>query len=264
MRDTVLGLTQRVSVDPAGNQLKETSTDPAISADGQHVAFATTSTAVVENLSPPENAPYQQHVIVRSLAAGTNYLVAQGFRPSLSADGAYVAYSSTGSTIAVAETRTRAVITTASGRNPQISADGHHAAWDHNGSVYTRGLDSTSPIPVSIAADGSLSQGTKPSLSADGSRIAFESNASNLVAGDHNDTNDIYVRDTVANTTARVSVASDGSDSLAWITTRPGNGSRLPSMSADGQQIAFVSTATNLVPQQPNFLQKAVYVRGNR
>ena len=43
-----------------------------------------------------------------------------------------------------------------------------------------------------------------------GAFVAFESSASNLVAGDTNDSNDVFVRDRVAGTTERVSVSSDG------------------------------------------------------
>src|SRR4051812_20036266 len=44
-----------------------------------------------------------------------------------------------------------------------------------------------------------------PSLSADGRFVAFVSLASNLVAGDTNDSADIFVRDTVTGTTTRIS-----------------------------------------------------------
>jgi Ca2+-binding RTX toxin-like protein len=74
--------------------------------------------------------------------------------------------------------------------------------------------------------------------------VAFESSASNLVPGDTNNTTDIFVRDTLTNTTARVSVGLAGNQ---------GNSESLaPSISADGQRVAFSSDATNLVPGDTN------------
>ena len=58
-------------------------------------------------------------------------------------------------------------------------------------------------------------------MSADGRYVAFSSAATNLVAGDTNDANDIFVRDRQANTTTRVSVGFDGSQRTAAATSRP-------------------------------------------
>jgi len=49
-----------------------------------------------------------------------------------------------------------------------------------------------------------------PSISPDGRFVAFASPASNLVPGDTNNRSDIFVRDTLANTTTRISVNSAG------------------------------------------------------
>ena len=60
-----------------------------------------------------------------------------------------------------------------------------------------------------------------------------------LVPGDTNGSRDVFVRDTVAGTTTRVSVATDGTQS---------NGiSGDPVISADGRYVSFDSSATNLV-----------------
>ena len=65
---------------------------------------------------------------------------------------------------------------------------------------------------VSVASDGTegnaISSG--PSISADGRYVAFYSDASNLVPGDTNASWDVFVHDRETGETARVSVASDG------------------------------------------------------
>ena len=55
------------------------------------------------------------------------------------------------------------------------------------------------------------SQSYKPSVSDDGRYVAFHSQASNLVSGDTNARDDIFIHDRIYGITERVSVASDGS-----------------------------------------------------
>jgi Tol biopolymer transport system component len=73
----------------------------------------------------------------------------------------------------------------------------------------------------------------------DGRFVAFASRATNLIDGDTNGVDDVFLRDRVAGTTERVSLNSSGAQ---------GNSeSSDPSLSADRRFIAFVSHASNLV-----------------
>src|SRR5205814_1949170 len=99
---------------------------------------------------------------------------------------------------------------------------------------------------VSVASDGTESNAASlgSGLSADGRLVAFQSAATNLVAGDTNGTTDVFVHDRQTDTTARVSVASDGTQ---------GNGASAGvGLSADGRFVAFHSAATNLVAGDTN------------
>ena len=101
---------------------------------------------------------------------------------------------------------------------------------------------------VRVAVDSAGAQGNSgsfvPSLSANGRVVAFASGATNLVAGDTNAATDIFVHDLTTGQTVRVSVDSAGIQ---------GNGASFsPSLSADGQLVAFASSATNLVPGDTN------------
>jgi Tol biopolymer transport system component len=100
--------------------------------------------------------------------------------------------------------------------------------------------------PVSVDSAGNLgnSGSYNPSISADGRFVAFSSGASNIVPGDTNNTHDIFVRDTLTNTTTRVSVDSAGNQA--------NSNSDGPSISADGRFVAFDSDASNLVPGDTN------------
>ena len=110
------------------------------------------------------------------------------------------------------------------------------------------GAGTTERLSVSSAgqqADGaSHGQGMPPGISGDGDVVAFYSDATNLVANDVNDETDVFVRVRSANTTERVSLATDGS---------AGNGPSLnPSVSGDGRYIVFQSLASNLVASDTN------------
>jgi Tol biopolymer transport system component len=82
------------------------------------------------------------------------------------------------------------------------------------------------------------------SISADGRFVAFDSHATNLVPGDTNGCDDVFVHDRLTGTTERVSVRSNGAEGDA--------ASGDPSISADGRIVAFESIATNLVDHDSN------------
>ncbi|MGI9608775.1 MAG: hypothetical protein ACR2NL_00630, partial [Acidimicrobiia bacterium] len=107
---------------------------------------------------------------------------------------------------------------------------------------------------VSVASNGAqarISSSDDPSISADGTRIAFESGATNLVAGDTNNKDDIFVHDTATGATTRVSVATDG--------TQGNNHSRLGNISSDGTKVAFISWSSNLIAGDTN-IREDVFV----
>lgn len=78
-----------------------------------------------------------------------------------------------------------------------------------------------------------------PAVSGNGRYVAFASAAANLVPGDTNQHEDVFVRDTWTGWTTRVS----GGDGPAYDT---------PAISADGNLIAYVTAATDLVPGDAN------------
>jgi hypothetical protein len=103
---------------------------------------------------------------------------------------------------------------------------------------------------VSVSSDEELGNGYSyaAAASSDGRYIAFESHSSNLVPGDSNGTNDVFIRDQTLGTTERVSLGNDGTQG----NNRISDGSSDPSISADGRLVAFVSWASNLVPGDTN------------
>jgi Tol biopolymer transport system component len=97
-----------------------------------------------------------------------------------------------------------------------------------------------------VSTDSSGNQGNfwscAPAISGDGRYVAFNSWATNLVPGDTNGTDDVFVKDLQTGITIRVSTdiagaqANDSSSSAA--------------ISGDGRYVTFYSYATNLLGQR--------------
>lgn len=228
------GITQRVSVDGDGNQGNDASGISAISADGRFVAFGSTAT----NLIAGGNLPF--NIFVHDRLAGTTAVVSvsssgrQGeglsSAPDISADGRFVAFDSDAANL---------------------------ARGDRNGTtdVFRHDRATGETILVSIGTDGQqgASSSHAPAISADGRFIVFHANAS-LVPEDTNNNTDVYVRDVQAGTTTLVSVSFDG-------TAAGNNTSFIQDISDDGSIVAFVSDATNLIPNDVEDFEANVYVR---
>ncbi|MGH2784665.1 MAG: TolB family protein [Actinomycetota bacterium] len=104
-------------------------------------------------------------------------------------------------------------------------------------------------LPVSTKPNGEFARflvvtDYPDSISANGGFVAFHHGAPDIVAGDGNNSQDVFVRDLAGARTVRVSIASNGTEANAE--------SRLPAISADGNVVAFISQASNLVPGDVN------------
>jgi len=286
VHDRQTGQTTRVSVASGGAQANGPSFDPSISADGRYVAFASLATNLVSGDTNNEQDIFvhdrQTGQTTRvSVATGGGQANLASSDPSISADGRYVAFESIASNLVSGDTNntgdifvhdrqtgatTRVSIGpggTQANRGslaPSISADGRYVAFHSsatnlvsgvtNGTthIFVHDRQTGATTRVSVASDGTEgnSVSIKPSISADGRYVAFQSIATNLVSGDTNGTQDIFVHDRQTGQTTRVSVASDG--------TEGNSGSNDPSISADGRYVAFQSQANNLVSGDTGFI----------
>src|SRR4028119_15959 len=133
---------------------------------------------------------------------------------SISADGRFVAFSSGASNLVPGDT-------------------------NNTGDIFVRDrlTNTTTLVSVDSAGNQANSDSDNPSISADGRFVAFDSFASNLVPGDTNRETDIFVRDTLTNTTTGVSVDSAVNQGNTY--------SYNPSISADGRFVAFISNIYN-------------------
>src|SRR5262249_17255542 len=142
-------------------------------------------------------------------------------RPSLSADGRFVAFESDANNLVPGDTNGAADI------------------FVHD---LLTGLTERVSVPDPSSGQAQAN-GTSlaPAISPDGRYVAFASRASNLVAGDTNTRQDIFVHDRVTGATQRVSVDAVGaqvlSDSGPTLDV-PGRG---PVISDGGRFVAFES-----------------------
>ncbi|MBI5929659.1 MAG: PD40 domain-containing protein [Chloroflexi bacterium] len=103
----------------------------------------------------------------------------------------------------------------------------------------------TNRVSLSSAGLQSNERSTNPQISSDGRYVAYQSLASNLVSGDTNTVEDIFVRDRQTNITSRVSVSTAGAQAT-------GGPSFNPVISGDGRYVAYESSATNIVAGDTN------------
>jgi hypothetical protein len=143
----------------------------------------------------------------------------------------------------------------ADARSCSLSADGNLVAFssrasnlvdgDSNGVadvfVLDRAQGQLQRISVGHAGEQGNGPSGAPTFCSDGRWVAFHSRASNLVPGDRNRALDVFVYDRLHGTQTRISLADDGSEA--------DGPSSFPSISADGQRVAFSSAASNLLGQ---------------
>jgi Tol biopolymer transport system component len=227
IRDQQAGITQLLDGDTNGiGAGVPAMTVPGLSADGRFVVFDCASGNLVTN-----DRNHAEDVFVRDTVAETTELISvpdptlssytpngnSGFYPgSVSADGRYVAFSSDADDLVPGDTNSQ--------RN-----------------VFVRDLLLSTNVLVSADTNGAAASGFsfEPSISGDGRYVAFSSYANNLIAGDANNAQDVFLRDLQMGTTMLVSASLDG--------VHPGNSNSFsPTISGDGRYVLFHSKASNL------------------
>lgn len=112
--------------------------------------------------------------------------------------------------------------------------------------VFVHDIDSGRTSRESLTWEGAQVSGgsASPWSGSDGRFVAFASDGADVVAGDSNGSEDVFLRDRERGTVSRVSVAADGSEASGR--------SYYPVMSAGAEAVVFVSEAAGLVPGDTN------------
>jgi Tol biopolymer transport system component len=218
---------ERVSVSSSEEQANNRTGDySSISRDGRYVAFESQAT----NFAP--NDGVDTDIFLRDRAAGTTTIVSPGTNgdaavmPEISANGRFVAFAS-GAKLVPEDT----------GFYEDVFVWDRATGTTTRASVSSTGQQANSASVISGEAFSGLA------INRNGRFVAFTSAASNLVPGDNNGLEDIFVRDRVAGTTVRIPAEATGEPATDT------DGSKLygigrPAISLDGRYIAFNSART--------------------
>ncbi|MGH8992067.1 MAG: TolB family protein, partial [Acidimicrobiia bacterium] len=243
VHDRQTGTTTRVSKSSSGTQGNSDSKRPVMSRDGRFVAFESDATNLVGSgtglpigSSDNNNA---NDVFLHELATGKTSLVSSmsdgraangdSDRPSISADGRYVAFNSLATNLVSGDT-------------------------NGNYDIFVRDTVSGSTTRVNVSASGVQASGgnsLSPSISGDGRWVAFSAGATNLVSGQDNGTQDVYLKDLQTGGVTRVSNNTGGGQA---------NGdSADASISWDGRFVAYWSSAGDIVAGDNNSCPTTTY-----
>lgn len=280
-----IGTTRMVSLRYDGRQTLRRSTIPAVSSQGQFVAFSSRARIIA---GPASLASFQ--VFVRDMETDSRLLVSRARDggggngdsgwPSISADGTRIVYTSGADNLVRGDTNGAADIfmydtttgtTTLISRAPNgdpanrrsflatISADGTSIVFTSSATNIVRGSgDFDNVFIYDIAADTTRLVTRPPdgsaanyysvagSISGDGTRVTYRSGASNLVRNDTNGRDDVFLYSATTDTNKLISRTSAGESA---------NGDSVTSViSADGTTVAYYSYANNLVHDDENFI----------
>jgi Tol biopolymer transport system component len=173
--DTTTDTTRRVSLAADGGQaVGGPSIQPSISGDGEHLAFLSYAQNIVADVPPPPTGQVAPpRIYVRNLTTGATEFVAEGWEPSLSADGERLTYTAFSGGVAVISVRGASVLFEAPGNRPSLSGDGHRVAWQgEEGRIQVQDLDTDVTTLASVALNGDpVAPYSPPALSADGGAV---------------------------------------------------------------------------------------------
>jgi Tol biopolymer transport system component len=183
------------------------------------IAVAGIAGALVASAAEPAHSiGLTDRTFAASLGVNGEPADAASTRPALSATGGVVVFDSVAS---------------------NLTLDPNGAGRD----VFARSLIDNATRLISVGPGGIGGNGPSYGAAIGGSTVVFQSDASNLVEGDVNQATDVFAR-TATNPVVRVSVGVGGAEADG-----PSSDAEV---SEDGRLVAFVSSATNLVPGDTN------------
>lgn len=220
----------RISVGRGDVEGNADSYEPSISGDGRVVAFTSSAsnlTAGVAGVSTPNvyRAEPESHQLTL-VTRGVNGTAVGGSKPSISEDGAKIAFQSS---------------------SRDLVTDDTNGLWDIF--VYDQASGGLTRISRPFGGgerdqgNESASREVAPVISGDGKIVALATTSTSLVAGDRNGFQDVFVVDLRSGRVQRASVTSAGMEADGDSPVEQGG--RL-ALSFNGEWVAFASAAKNL------------------
>ncbi len=234
VRDRETGVTRRASLSSEGTQVDGHAYAHDISDDGRYIIFQSNVAGFV-----PGDTNGQADLFMRDLQSNTTTRVVMGvggvqtnggsYSADLSPNGRYLVFNSVATNL--------------------VAVDGNGVR-----DVFMRDLESGETTLVSVSSEGTqtdVASTREARVSDDGRYVAFPSPATNLVSGDSNGVEDVFLRDVQAGTTTRISVDTTGVGGDYY--------SYDVGMSSDGRYVCF--TTPNVLDSADTNIYADVYVR---
>ena len=291
--DRVTKQTELISRGPDGKAGNNLSHRASVSPDGRYVAFTSLAKNLLADASltdcggtPCINVFVYDRVTKKQTLANLNTLgqrigiderMSFEFGPILSRDGKSVVFTtehpiepgdtnnnqdvavrdlSTGVT-RIASTNNDGQVVTSGNNEATMSYDGRYVAFtafsplvpeDTNETfdVYRRDMQTGNIMLISKTMNGGIANraSNQAVISGDGQFVAYISRATNIVPGDTNENNDVFVYNVQTGTTQRINVTSRGNQAVGE--------TYYPDISYDGRYVVYGSLASNLVPADSN------------
>ena len=239
--DQQTGQLTLVSRSAAGQTGNGESYEPVISGDGNTIAYTSNASDII-TLEPVFNTP---NVYVYDVRSGRTEFITKdyetgkagsGYAPSISEDGSKIVFCAY--------------------TNKLVENDNNNL-WDIF--LWQRGMPKPKRISMT-AAGGERNQGEESSsrivwssISGDGNNIVFATTSSNIVSGDNNGLQDIFLYNIYSGSIKRVSIANsitegDGDSPI-------GQGERI-GISYDGTWITYNTNSTNMGVSKGNIVKQ--------
>jgi Tol biopolymer transport system component len=240
---------KKVSKGADGKEANAESFEPSVSGDGGLVAFTSTAS----NISATEKGVSNNNVFLYDAQKDNTIMISidpitrkggGGSKPSISHDGNRIAFYSSTATLV---------------------ANDNNGLWD----IFLWEKNIPALKRISLTADGKeRNQGTEsanrivaPAISGNGQYIAFATTATNMVPGDINTFQDVFVYDINTGTTV---IGSNGSGGKPGNADSPIEQGEKIAISFDGKWVAFSTNASNIGAPAANIVLHNMATGQNR
>jgi Tol biopolymer transport system component len=280
----VTGRTELVSMGTDGCYGNDLSSFPDTSRDGRYVVYMSRASNVQGSRGGGRQDVFVKDMAtgvttnVHVTSTGGIPVGGSASRPDISDDGSLVAYSSDATNLVAGDTNnkgdcfvtrraTPAAVTRVSVGNAgqqlddmsyrcQVTSTGSAVVFASFASnalgtamakgqrIYVRNMSANTTQIVSKQLNGAPALASRPDISSDGRCVTFQTSANGLVAGDTDNTDDVFLY-TMPNGPMRIMSVDRAGGQVAGASTRI-------VVNADCSRVAFVSNSNQLVPEDKN------------
>jgi hypothetical protein len=221
---------ERVSMGQGGVETDYESYEPTVNGDGSLVAFTSNATNIIPNIQGQSS----NNVYLKDMRSGAVQIISLDEKTKKGGGGSNASISEDGSRIVFYNWS-------------PLTKEDTDTLWDlylwERGNPKLKRVSKTAEGASRDQGDESSSRVVTPSISGNGRFVAYSTTATNVVGGDTNKLQDVFVAELDTGRVVRASVTAEGQEGNG--DSPVGQGEKL-TISYDGQWVAFATKATNL------------------